>query len=621
MNDDGARSIRQSIRGADRGLRVIDGGALPAPPASGDGDACPVVALGHLAGVFHFLDVRGQKRELTARQLGSRHDLLSLFGGDETWLLAHHPKRINRNAKDENAAADWVTVDFLVNESAAALQRACFDAGLWGDHVVLRRPGIWAGADGLPVAHCGDAVLIGDGWQPAGARTGAQFWIAAAPTPRPDLPCPVAVTRELRDGLTRLWCWGDEGAPTALLGLIANAYYGAAIAWRPGGFVSGDSGWGKSALRRVVRAAFPVHHYSNDTTKAGIEQAAFGRAMPIVIEEAADRADRAAARNVADLLLSAADDEGTRGTRGTSDGKGRAIEVVGLILMFSINPPDLEPQHIGRLAMIELRAPEEGVVYREEHARLAAFVAQHARALWGRALAGFERYRAALPMFREALRARGCAPRECDHAGALLAGWWVMLHEGVPDARGVREGVAALGGFVRPARVVQSDSRPKRALNHLLTALVHLHRSTDRDAIGRLIEIGWGADAELRSPNDARDLLLNHGIRVVRRCVAAGAVPVAQGCGCINCREPHAPFRPVPRMSPDDGIWLANGHAELRRIFESSQSPGDKWRSELGRLPLARPSGRSIRVGRGTPGHALWLPRAEIEGAEDEPDG
>lgn len=605
---EGKRSIKQSVVGADKVPHVIHGGGGESPvgPSGGGPGGCPVTTLGHLDGVLYFLDAGGQKRELTARQLGSRHDLLLLFCGDDAWLREHHPKRVNVNARKKNAEPVWETVDYDIVDASAALQKRCAAAGLFGEHVVLRQAGTWRGPDGNPVVHCGDKVLIGDAWHAAGIRTGVQIWAAAAATRRPDMPCPAAIGRELQDGLKELWRWGAPGGPVAIMGLLANAYYGAVPQWRPAGFVTGETGGGKSALLRVMRAALPLHHYDNDTTKAGIEQAVSGRAMAIIIDEAADRANRTATRDLVDLVLSAAGDEGTKGSRGTVDGRGRRIDVVGLIIMFSINTPELEPQHLGRFAVIDLRAPEDGADHAVAHAQFAAFAAKHSRELWGRALAGWDRYVAALERFRAGLRAAGCAPREMDQVGALLAGWWVLVHEGLPDARGVREGIGAIEGYVRRAVDVEADSRPRRMLQHLLSSMVSLHRSTDREPIGKLLEIALGRNSgTLRTVDSVAEVLGDYGIRIVRQCLShpppESFVPE---CRCENCRDSQG--RPVPRKSNAAGAWFANQNPELRKVFEKTPFEGERWSSEAKRLPGAESSDGSMRIGSAST-RAVWL--------------
>jgi hypothetical protein len=600
VSDHAKRSIRQSVLGADRGLRVIDGGQ-PTPPAGGGdrGEKCPITPLGHLDGTFYFLDVRGQKREMSARQLQARGDLLSLFGGDDGWLREQFPRRIQLKESGE-----WVTVDFKINDAAAALQRACFAAGLYGEYITLRKPGVSRGADGQLVVHCGDAVLIGDKWHDPGTRTGNQIWAAAAPIPRPGLPCAAAIGCELLQGLKQLWTWRDVGGPIAVLGLLANAYYGAATRWRPAGFITGGTGAGKSALLRVVRGALPLHHYDNDTSKAGIEQAVHGRAMAIIIDEAADRANRGASRDLVDLVLSAAGDEGTKGSRGTVDGKGRRIEVAGLIIMFSINPPELEPQHLGRFTLIDLLKPADGD-NRVSHERLAEFARAHGPEWWGRALASWDRYNAALEAFRAGLGNAGCAPREMDQAGALLAGWWIMVHGGVPDQRGVAEGIAALdpernSGFIRLLGDVEADDRPRRMLEHLLSSMVTLNRSTEREPLGKLIAIAFGDDP-MRSKDDARELLFNFGIRIVR----AGEK--------VDHKE-----RPVPRMDEGDGIWFSNTSPELRRLFVGTPFDGERWRHEMLRLKTAQRSSGSVRIGHVSP-RAIWISRSDLDQNAEKP--
>jgi hypothetical protein len=322
-------------------------------------------------------------------------------------------------------------------------------------------------------------------------------------------------------------------------------------------------------------------------------------------------------------VLSVASGEGTRGSRGTLDGRGRRIELAGLVIMFSINPPDLEPQHLGRMTLLELLRPDDGADHRARHRMLARYVRVQASALWARALEGWERYQRALELFREGLRAQGCAPREMDQAGALLAGWWILVEEGLPDERGVRAGISALHGgslaepgLIRAAPAVEADSRPRQMLQHLLASMVHLHRSTDREPFGKLVDIALGTgNYELRSQTDAAELLTYYGVRVVLECERAGKPkPLQGGCTCPSCRENNR--GPVPRMSDEAGLWISTHNPEIKKLFAGTPFDCDRWRHEMLRLPSARASGRAVRIGTVVT-RAVWLATSELRAPDD----
>lgn len=609
--------IRKSVLGADRAFRVLDGGAGgtdPPPPADdGQDPPCPVQPLGY-DDQFHFLDVRGRPAALTARQLGSRSDLLKLFLGDETWLRQHFPKK--KEIDDGEGAKRLVTVDFHVNGAAAWMMRACGEAGIMHESLVLRRPGVWRDETGLPVIHCGDQVLIDGEWHPAGTRSAGQIWAAAGRTARPAAPCDHTVAQRLQQDLQDFWSWRAAGSAIAIVGLIAVGYYGAATDWRINGFVTGGTGSGKTQVRKVIRNAWPMHYYSNDTTKAGLEQNVAGRAMPMLVDEASDRRNQNAALDLVDLVLSASGDEGTKGDRGTVGGEGRKIEVAGSVVMFTINPPELQPQHLSRFIVVDLKTPEGGADYTEQHARIAADMKRHGPALWGRAIAGWERYNACLRLFRGALREVGCTPREMDSKAALLAGWHVLTQEGMPSARDLRAGVLALAEFISTARQAALDDGPRLMMQRLLSSLVALHRSTDRDPIGVLLDIAFGDDPE-RVPMSGSELLGNYGIRPVRACAVPPERRTIGQCRCARCLDSKQ--RPVPRMDADDGVWFATQSPELNKLFEGSPFAGGKWRYEMMRLETARRSGRSVRIG-GSSGHAIWLSRRDLQGPEEDAD-
>lgn len=619
-------AVRNAVLGADRAFKVLDGGkgADPPPTRRDEDDDCPVRALGYNHQGFCFLNGDGlDVLEMPAQRLCSRAGILALFLGDEEWLRKRFPKK--RLVDDGAGGKSEVTIDFSYNAAAGHLIRECRERGIWGNRMVLRGPGIWRSDDGQPAIHVGDAVLIDGEWRSFGLqsgkrfwRTGNQVWTFGEATPRPDMPCEKEVALQLQKHLQEWFRFKNTASPIALLGQVYSGYLCGALDWRINTFVTGPSGAGKTQLRKVHRALWPMHIYSNDTTKSGIEQAISG-AMPTVLDETNDR-NKSAGRELIDMVLGAGGDEGTQALRGTSEGKGRAAQVISAVMMFSIDAPELQPQHLNRFLMHELLPPEDGADFSAEHAGLVLFAHKHAAALWGRAIAGFERYQECLRMFRAALRDRKCDPREMDSKGALLAGWYVLTHDGLPGDVQLREGVAALGELVVSADQARLNDGPRRALRHLLGYLATLHRSTDRDPIGVLLDRAYGQDPE-RTPASAWDTLGNYGIRPIRAC----DVPAAQRdpsciCTCPSCWD-HKHRKPIPRIGRGDGLWIANSCDQLTKIFAGTDWDAGRWRQQLLRLETARTSKRSVRIG-GYSGYAVWLAREDlhVDVREDTPE-
>lgn len=618
-------SIRNSILGADRAFRVVDGGRDgagppgPVPPRrEGSDDPCPVIALGDNDGAYYFLDVIGQRRVFTARELGNRQAIMSLFRGTDEWLERNFPVVREIQTKDEatgEAVKRKVTVDFSVNRAARWLIGECSRQGLFGSRTKLRRGGVWRGDDGMPVVHCGDAVLIGDQWYPPGTRTGSQLWVAQEATPRPGSPCDYRVAQRLQEDLQRCWNFRNPGSAVALIGLLYSCLMCGALEWRCNGFVTGGSGTGKSALRRVLRAALPVHDYSNDTSKAGMEQTVSGMAIPAIIDEANDR-NHSSGRDLIDIILSASGDEGTVLARGTADGKGRSSEVVSAVIMFSINPPELEPQHLNRFTMIELQAADQGADFTAEHRRIADEVKKASHGLWGRAVSSWERYVASLAMFRDALRQYGCDPRTMDGQGAVLAGWFVLTHEGLPEPLHVREGIGALGDLVVVGNAAKADDGPRRCIDHLLACQIEMHRSSERESVGTLLDYAYGLDPEIHHPSSAAKHLERYGIRPVRACKQDPAKVRQMPCRCQHCWDDRL-RRPVPRIGLADGLYISNTNPAIASLYRGTSFEAGRWRHEIMRLPSARSSGKAVRIG-GVTTYGIWLDREALHPLEDE---
>ena len=430
-------------------------------------DACPLVCLGHADGEFHFLDIEGQRRALKSRALVSRGDLVSLFLGETKWLFDFFPNMVRTKRRDAegNEVIEEEVRGFAVAKAGERLMAMCRQAGIFGDHVQFRGPGVWAGKEGVPVVHCGDLVMIGGEWRPTGFREGNEVWIRAPKRTRCGAdwggePLPmvargfganVEVARGLQRDIADHWQFRVLGSEIVCLGLMAIGYYGTAARWRPNGYLVGSTGSGKSMLLHLLRACVPGSEYSTDTTKAGIEAVINGRPTPVYLDEAGDR-QGLGAQMLLDVVLSATGGDGTRGFRGSADGGSRTFSAAASVIMAAVSPPPMGPQHRDRFTIVQMVKPGAGsdnLAAMQSMAREAAVVAPR---LWGRAIVGWPRWEAARLAFRSALTRIGCAARELDQMGAILAGWWVLTEDGEPDDAQADNGVQAVQGFRAPGR-------------------------------------------------------------------------------------------------------------------------------------------------------------------------
>jgi hypothetical protein len=630
--------VRAGILGAPH-LDVIEGGAgseknaVPAVPgrkgraaggggrADGDVDAptpestCPLVPLGHRDGQLVFLDVTGQERHISARSLGSRSDLTMLFLGDTSWLFRWFPKKkieIKKTAEGEKVQEETV-IGFQTSLASEKLMAMCGDAGLFGPHVVMRGPGVWADADGVPIVHAGDQVLAGGKWRKSGYRSGDQVWATAPATPRPgglskngmpidlgkpNFAAPASVAQGVQDTIRELWAFRHPGSEIVSIGLMGIGYYGQAASWRSNGYLIGGAGSGKSMLLNLLRACVPSHSYSTDTSKSGIEASINGKPTIAFIDEAGDRVG-SGAQVLMDVVLSASNGDGTKGLRGTSDGKGREFSVLCNVIMATVNPPDMGPAIRDRFTIVHLLKPPAGADHRaamEDATRQAQAVAPR---LWGRAIEGWPRWTIARTAFRAALASVECAAREMDQMGAILASWWVLTQDGIPDENAALDGVAAVAAFIRGADEVVADDGPRRLVQFLASTTIQRDRSTDIEQIGVLVEQAFSKDT-LEDGAGARRLLMRYGIRVIR------------GAELEDARG-----RPVPRAAQGDGIWFSQKAETLRGIFKGGPFEGDRWMTEMMRHASAKEWRRqNVRIG-GVSGPAIWLSRSDWDPPDD----
>ena len=322
-----------------------------------------------------------------------------------------------------------------------------------------------------------------------------------------------------------------------------------------------------------------------------------GHAMLVVIDEASDRVDTdgSGAQKLMDLVLAASRGEGVKGHRGTADGGVRTIEMAGSFIYGAVAPPELQPQHLARITLVDLVKPEAGADHKAQMEALIDRARKQGPSLWGRMLVCFDTWRESAQIYRTALARAGCAAREQDQMSAILAGWWCLTADGLPTERDARAGVAQIAAFVRLASDVAEDDGPRRVVQHLLAQQLQYDGSTRREQVGTLLERAFRPDAGGEPDQErriARETLERNGIRAI---------------SAIDDKVD----RPAPRLSQGDGVWIAPLAA--RGMFHGTRFEGDRWRTELLRLAGASgPSKFTVRIA-GSTGKFLWVSRKELD--------
>jgi hypothetical protein len=251
-------------------------GVPRSPETKGRGEApgCPVVFLGQYGGDFRFFDHMGQLRVLAAHHITQPAQISVLFGKEGAqWLALAFPALSQRNVPTGRFDAADVG-DWIIDQSSRA--------GLFDPRLPVRGVGVWR-ADDVAVLHLGDRLVWDGEERPPGLRAAGALWPAHPAAVKLAPPAPPEDANHLETLFAR-WNWRQPMAAAVLFGLYAAGMMGAAIPWRPHGFVVGEAGSGKSTLFDMLAEANPLATLVNDYTEAGLRQTLATHASAALLE-------------------------------------------------------------------------------------------------------------------------------------------------------------------------------------------------------------------------------------------------------------------------------------------------------------------------------------------------
>ncbi|MBS7789261.1 hypothetical protein KTR66_04610 [Roseococcus sp. SDR] len=562
------------------------------PPPEREEDGCTVGFLGQLGDCFWFFDYLGQIRELTARKIGQSGEIAALFGAKGCeWLAREFPAR--------DKEGEIIPDQFAVRRVNYWIIRRSGALGLFNKDMPRRGIGVWRVGPRV-VLHVGNRILWGrrkpgedDVWRDPGFREDDALWPALPPVPCPDRAATPGQLARLQEMLRR-WNWRDRMGAEVVFGLWAAAQMGAAIPWRPHGFIVAEPGSGKSTLFFVLRAASPLSTLIDDYTEAGIRQLITGSACGVMLDEA-DPDDHLAAeklQRVIGFIRRTSGGKGATAVRGGAGGQSQAFQAVASFLMCGTLSPNLLPADASRITSIgllsldrEARAPTEAEV---------ADIEALGPALLGRVMQALPRFPAAFQAAREQIMARdGGSQRVADQIGTILAARWVVLHDDpFPSHADELDDLAwAMPGDEER----ELDGAPRTCWHHLLHSGLESYRKGDRPTVRSMIIEAMRSEGV---PEQARRDLFDHGLRV-------GPYPLS-GSG-------------------PPGLYVMNKHPRLAAIFKDTRWEGGKWGEELSRLrqgeaEAVRPP-LPVTLARGEKHRCVWVPGVFLPVATDWRDG
>ena len=528
-------------RGKARGKRGDggqDGGGVP-HRRNGLPPGCPVTPLGKAKGTFYYLDTTGELRDLKAKDHGNK-DLLALFAPRTDFLHSNWPRM---NAK--GIVSGW-----RPEEAGEELMTACAIAGVWNQMDRVRGRGAWRDAAGGLILHCGDAIWLEGEWHDPGLHQ-EHVYPSGAALPRPlEGPAPARMMDELLE-LLGSWRWQRQAVdPVLMLGWLAAAKIGGALAWRPLAWISGDKGTGKSTLQRLIAGVLGgALLQCSDATEAGVRQTLGDQTLPVALDEVEAEDDNRKLAAVIKLARQAA--SGGKIVRGSSDHTAQEFVARSGFLFSSILMPPLKDQDKSRMAVLNLEPLEQGAPVPKLTAEwLRSICAVMARRL----VDGFPRFETTLDIYRQMLEQLGHSARGADQFGVLLAAADLVLNDTAPS---LAEALAEYGEVMSASALAETASETTdaaRCLQHLRTSMVTLDGGGRPQTIGAWIErtIGEMDDQALEKKDAGARGLAVYGLRVVDRRDGTRWLGVAtshQGLGRLYAGSHWQ------AASGTDGVW------------------------------------------------------------------
>lgn len=536
-----------------------------------------IIPLGHDRGVFFYYSRSARQVYPLSVPSHNKNALTAMASVPHYWQRTRH-------VNDKGAILWDNAIDHLMRE--------CRSVGIY-DPDRIRGRGAWID-NGRSVLHVGDRLIV-DGTPAPLLLENSRYIYEAAHRLVPETrePLSTAEAHKLVE-ICRGPAWQAPISGLLFAGFIVVASVCGGLAWRPSIWITGGAGSGKSWLQdNILRPSMAgvALQVQSKTSEAGIRQALWRDALPILFDEAEREDANAAARmqGVLDLLRQSSSESGAEIIKGSPNQGAKRYRIRSCFCMASINVGIEHQADESRITVLALK--DRNPLDLDSDARFAGInrltqdtiTPAFAAGLLARSVRLLPVIRANAEIFAIAVSAVFGSRRTGDQLGTLLAGAYALHSDRAITAEAAEAWVRKQDWASAASCDVDRDEL--RLMSHLTSQRVRFSQGNGSAfdvPIGRLIQARLGRDPTI-SVDTADQELRYTGIR-------------------FDTRDQNM------------GIYVSTNHPNLKRIMKDTPWSGG-WSRSFGRLPGAvAGEQRNFRFALGHQGKATWIPIHAIDG-------
>ncbi len=362
--------------------------------------------------------------------------------------------------------------------AANALMQLAMKRGVFQEEDRVRGCGAWLD-NGRLVLHCGDKLYVNGKETPFDKLDTEFVYVAASKLMRP-----AAEPLTSKEGFRlRQICeaptWENKLSGTLLAGWLVVAPVCAALDFRPHGYLTGESGSGKSTvLNKIIKPVLGRFSLNVDgkTTEPSVRQQMGYNSRPLVFDEAEKSLSLPAVIDLARLAS----------TGGIVKKFGQPVFNARFCALFSaINPPVSDMADESRMAFFILKKNHRATAEKEYEDLLKAIedliTPDFSNRLLARTLAHMSTLLANIKTFEKAARHIMKDPRTAAKIGTMLAGLYLLSRTDAVTLDAAKEWINKHDW--KDYRLPEGDGDPLRFLQHLSTSIIGMQTSHGRKDI------------------------------------------------------------------------------------------------------------------------------------------